>query len=293
MAKNLVINISIPDILLSAADKQAEVEMRNRSELFREALRVYLTGKGNTSDNNSFTNNENKRMREILNFSNYKEQKVFALSCIFRPQPNVVKNLFAGKDSPITNLIENPPHFRYAGWDLQTLDQAKPVAGEFLQVTNGDRKILRVYRDGQIVFAGDENFIGFGVNKENQVNFSVNVLAIAEIIANFVNFTQELSKHLADFPFSVSFKVQFFNPYREEVELIGVNRGNSFSDQIGSLQLDTSEREILVDFDNFKPEKVAYLILAEFFYFFGISEDRFWYVNKETKEINLDFFKDK
>lgn len=293
MAKNVVINISISDTLLKAADKQSEVEMRNRSELFREALRAYLVGKGNTSDNSSFTDNEDIRTREILNFSNYKEQKVFAISCVFRPQPNVIGNLFAGKDSPITNLIENPPHFRYAGWDLQTLDQAKPVAGEFLQVVNGDRKILRVYRDGQIVFAGAQSFIGFGVNKEDQVNFFVNALAIAEIIANFVNFTQELSKHLSDLPSSVSFKVQFFNPNKENVDLIGVSRENPFHDPIGSLQLDTAEREILVDFDNFKPEKVAYLILAEFFYFFGISEDKFWYVNKEIKEINLDFFKEK
>ena len=40
--KTKIINISIPDSLLDEADKMAEAEYRNRSDLFREALRNYI-----------------------------------------------------------------------------------------------------------------------------------------------------------------------------------------------------------------------------------------------------------
>lgn len=40
--KTKVINISIPDQLLDEADKVAQKEYRNRSDLFREALRTYI-----------------------------------------------------------------------------------------------------------------------------------------------------------------------------------------------------------------------------------------------------------
>ncbi|PIR70920.1 MAG: hypothetical protein COU44_02430 [Candidatus Nealsonbacteria bacterium CG10_big_fil_rev_8_21_14_0_10_40_24] len=42
-----IINISIPDSLLADADKLAKIEYRTRSELFREALRGYLSTRAN------------------------------------------------------------------------------------------------------------------------------------------------------------------------------------------------------------------------------------------------------
>ena len=45
--KTKIINISLPDRLLSDADKLAESEYRTRSDLFREALRNYITVRGN------------------------------------------------------------------------------------------------------------------------------------------------------------------------------------------------------------------------------------------------------
>lgn len=48
--KTKVINISIPDRLLSEADKVAKTEYRNRSELFREALRSYILSRKNLTE---------------------------------------------------------------------------------------------------------------------------------------------------------------------------------------------------------------------------------------------------
>lgn len=40
--KTKIINISLPERMLQDADKVAQLESRNRSELFREAMRNYL-----------------------------------------------------------------------------------------------------------------------------------------------------------------------------------------------------------------------------------------------------------
>lgn len=42
-----IINISIPNSLLNEADNLAKAEYRNRSDLFREALRNYIFSKKN------------------------------------------------------------------------------------------------------------------------------------------------------------------------------------------------------------------------------------------------------
>lgn len=292
--KTQTVNISIPDSLLDAADKQAEREHRNRSDLFREALRWYLTEKGSTVFSEVFTGTESKRVSEIVDFASFKDDRIIILSCVFRPQPNRVVDIFAG-NSPVVQLIENPPSFRNAGWDLQTLDRAKPIAGEYLQVVNGDRKVVRIFRDGQIIAAGDSNFFGHGVNKEQDQAFALNGLAIAEFITNFVNFSIKLSEQLDITASTMIFKVRLLNPTREKVKLELVRKdGFPFPETAGEMYLDLVDREVLINLDHeFKFEHIAYLLLAEFFYFFGRRDDEFWYVNKDTKEVNLDFFKEK
>lgn len=48
--KSKIINISIPETLLSLAGEQATKESRSRSELFREALRSYLVTRSGLAD---------------------------------------------------------------------------------------------------------------------------------------------------------------------------------------------------------------------------------------------------
>ncbi len=43
--KSSIINLSLPSELLTKVDRQAEQEDRNRSELLREAVRIYLERK--------------------------------------------------------------------------------------------------------------------------------------------------------------------------------------------------------------------------------------------------------
>lgn len=288
MRKNQVVNITLSDELLKAVDKQAEVEIRNRSELIREAIRMYLKEKNANEIHQTFTTDESSRINDIKNFSDFKDFTTFTISCSFRPQPNQVKEIFAGSDSELIKYIESPTPFRNMGWDMQTLGRTKPVAGEYLQITNGDRKIIRVYRDGQIVFGASEDFFGHGmeINKDDGKVFKFNCMAAAELMSNFVKFSLEIAKYLEKNPNGIIYKIRIFNPNRKMLELVAIN---TFRDKLGELPLDLADREIYIPTDQ-PPEKIAYLIWAEFNYLFGISEDRFLYVNRSDKTMNFDEF---
>ncbi len=288
MDENKTVNISLSKALLNAIDKQAEVEFRNRSDLIREAVRSYIASKGGMNTDHKVTKTEHDRLKSGLEFSNFKEEPVILLSCAFRPQPNSVENIFNG-DSEVVKLVENPPVFRRMGWDLQTLDRAKPIAGEYLEVANGKRKLLRVYRDGQHTFAAGVDFFGHGVNHNSDSKENLNLLSIAECIANFVVFSRQISSKLQNTSGALIFTIVVSNPGRQQLKLHAYDGVST--DEVGVLDLEWAERSIvIVNPDAMSDMKIAYQIYAELCYFFGIRTDQFWYVNKDKQEIDKENF---
>lgn len=78
--KTKIINISIPGSLLSDADKLAQQEYRTRSELFREALRSYISTRRDLNSIYSYGSERAKKQKitpEILNqkISSYRLKK--------------------------------------------------------------------------------------------------------------------------------------------------------------------------------------------------------------------------
>ena len=78
--KTKIINISIPGSLLSDADKLAQKEYRTRSELFREALRIYLSTRLNLNELYNYGENQAKKQKIgpnslNKNIANYRMKK--------------------------------------------------------------------------------------------------------------------------------------------------------------------------------------------------------------------------
>lgn len=295
MDENKTFNISMPKALLDAIDKQAEVEFRNRSDLIREAVRKYIVLNGGMSTGDNLTSTEESRIKNNLNFSNFLVSPTILLSCVFRPQPNSTKDIFTA-NSKIMNLIENPPKLRNMGWDLDTLDRARPVAGEYLQVANGKQKLLRVYRDGQHIFSGGLDFFGHAVNREIELPKYINLLSVAEFIYNFITFSNSLSDDLEKDAKSFIFSIAVSNPMPEgqvinkkTLELQAYD--GLGTEKVGKLELEWVERNIVVKVsDKLTVERIAYLIYSEFCYFFGNRSDELWYVNNDSREIDKNVF---
>jgi len=294
--KNITINISLPKPLLDAVDKQAKTELRNRSELIREAIRSYLL-RAVSEENNTYSKEENARLGRMTELKPLSDDVAIYLSAVLRPQPNSIPELFKGGDSAITQLLENPPTFRRSGWDLRTLDRVKAVAGEYVQLDNGNRKTLKLYRDGQFLFAANHDFLSHGVRKENNENeseFRINSLAVAETITNFTYFIHEYTKQASKEPNKVIVKIRLLNPKKKDLRLISVRRGLSFNEPIGNAVGEESlEREIPITVSkNMNKDMNAYKILAELFYFFGTLDANFRYVNSTEGVVDTKNFRE-
>jgi Arc/MetJ-type ribon-helix-helix transcriptional regulator len=290
---NKTFNISMSKALLDAIDKQAEVEFRNRSDLIREAVRAYITQKGGMSIADNLTTTEDMRVKAALDFADFSTEPTIILSCTSRPQPNSVKDIFTA-GSQAMELLERPPKLRNMGWDLDTLDRARPVAGEFLEVVNGKRKLLRLYRDGQHTFSAGMQFLGHAVNRnvEQPVNF--NLLSVGELITNFVSFSKAISATLEKGSSVSIFTIAVSNPRsqsRKPSSLSLLAYDGIGVEEVGELHLETAERNIVVRAeDNLTVEQIAYLIYSEFCYFFGVRSDEMWYVKKDSREIDKETF---
>lgn len=110
--------------------------------------------------------------------------------------PISIPNFFADQGNPAYDLLVNPPYLRKYGWNLITLDTPRIIKGECWEVKNGDRKVLRLYKDGSIVtrFAADGSFLGWGRTDNAETSNIpesvpvINALALLEVTYEFVSF---------------------------------------------------------------------------------------------------------
>jgi len=94
---------------------------------------------------------------------------------------------FFEENGPYYELLKNPSYLRYSGWNLRTLDTPRLKRGDYWEVTNGERKLLRLYSDGSFVAAAsaDQDFLGWRQEEKPAV---LHALAAIEFVYEFVDF---------------------------------------------------------------------------------------------------------
>jgi hypothetical protein len=117
--------------------------------------------------------------------------------------PRGLTNFFDVGPGTVSALVERPGTFRYAGWNLETLDSARLVDGAYWEVRNGERKHLRVSENGEVVFRAlaDSSFLGWGRDEGDfQQRPRLNSIALVEVTASFVYFIADLLPHFSSSP---------------------------------------------------------------------------------------------
>lgn len=107
------------------------------------------------------------------------------------------------EETSIPHLMKNPPVLRRMGWDLSVADQEYPTAepGAW-EIMNGNRKLLNVTERGEVFSAGTLNrFLNWGLDELAQQSqdygLLINEYALAEYVAMFFSFLQEVSQKLS------------------------------------------------------------------------------------------------
>ena len=234
------------------------------------------------------------RISAIFAIPTLKDRRSFVL--VAQPDsPAEVKKLFESSPGGIRNLLENPPVLRYAGWDLHTLGPSQIVKGERIRTVSGDRKILELYKDGTLLFAGlaDEDFLAWGADDPNRPK--LNPAALVEVIYSFMAFYQEVLKHLDRRPETLTFQICFHNLKKDGIpsyllpyqlgsygQLIGDRRDAPESEAVLEIQISTK---------NFSPEKSAYGLVKEVYLWFGMEPEKIPYVTSDANDKKIDIDK--
>lgn len=192
-------------------------------------------------------------------------------------------------EGTITGLLERPPVLRYAGWSLETLDHAVGMQeGKYRQLANGDRKVLRLYRDGMLVHAvsAGSDFLGWGDPKQYHAKPRILSLAIIEVTYLFCRFYAEVLRDLREPVDKVTIAIRLGrlrSATEAPVRLSAHPPGNAFAfleaqDRHPALA-DTYDHEVTIDAKDFNPAVAAYQVVSEIFMWFGIEADLIPYID--------------
>ncbi|MHB1376041.1 MAG: hypothetical protein ACYCXB_01250 [Candidatus Humimicrobiaceae bacterium] len=206
-------------------------------------------------------------------------------------------NFFVLGNNPLYNLLKNPPYLRYSGWNLLTLDLPKISDGKCWEVKNGDRKTIRLYRDGSLIAIAyaDDSFLGWGQDHNAFLRFPLlNSLAIIEYTYEFVELYKNLLENLPKSK-KVKFKVGIKNAnsreaqklYLKPYEVTAFEYRLDYNDS--SLTPVTSDFYEIVDVfisdEIYNSRYIAFQLVSVFFLHFNIPIDKIPYTKKDDKGI--------
>lgn len=211
-----------------------------------------------------------KRIIDILKVNDMINRKSITLSA-FPESTITINNLFDKTPSSILNKLEKPDIIRNSGWDLQTLDKAKPYNNEFIQVCNGNRKTIRLYKDGNLLFSADQDFWFWPDEK----GIRLNSLALIEGIYNFINFYKSVVNEYSEKNKKFSVICSFFKHHlnnkittlfpghlknyaytNNDNKKLAPNNNNTFHEQ-------------LFNFNTESKDSISYQIIKEIYIWFG------------------------
>jgi hypothetical protein len=229
------------------------------------------------------------------------KKPIFTLSAIPNEQVKI-KNFFSADEKSVKFLLEHPGELRYAGWDLQTLDQAKLIKGDYFEVVNGDRKKIHLYEDGNLVLLADatNNFLCWGRGVDVFLESPrLNPIAVIELTYNFVFFYKKIISHFEQNPEKIKFIVRFNNTVLENGNKLYLNPYS-----VGSYSWVWDDEKYLAPENNMKkevecsideiinePEKCVFQLVNKIYGWFGMTVDKIPLVGeneKKEKIININ-----
>ena len=224
-------------------------------------------------------------MKKHLRMSSISNKRTIVLSALPNPLGEL-RTIFSSSEGSIRRRLEQPPVLRYAGWSLETLDRAKIIRGEMIRVTNGDRKVIDLYRDGSLVFVGlaDNEFLA---HASPPGSYKINPVAIVELVYNFAAFYKLVLEDLKVMPREIMFRVDFKNMHLGGIKnyLIPYASGSAaqlFGTGAKEAPDNDGNRSVMATAEDFNPGHVAYELLREIYLWFGLEEEKIPYTKMES-----------
>lgn len=206
--------------------------------------------------------------------------------------PGQLKTIFGSSADSIRRKLENPPQLRSYGWDLTHHDQARIIKGEAIRVTNGDRKVVDLYRDGMMVAAApaDGSFLAWGRDDGKQ---RLNPLALIEYVYSFLNFYSLVLEDFTTLPSTILIGVEFHHMHLDKTKsTLGPYGLQSIPQQSGTHDKpapdDDKVFQIEVAVEGYNARASVFDVVRDIYLWFGIEEDKIPYFKPEDGVRQLD-----
>jgi len=194
---------------------------------------------------------------------------------------------FYSNESIFFKTLQNPPRLRHYGWNLATLDTPRLKDGEYWELKNGDRKVLRLYSDGSFVVSGliSENFLAWKGGNENEDNEIKNLhaLAVIEFTCEFIELYRIIVQNITKSGTKINelnFKIGIrdlnkdnkigLKPYK--INTFGFMLNGPWEKYIIEKDFFKNTEESLID-GTYDPKYVAYDVIVLLFRQFGVTSD--------------------
>ncbi len=115
----------------------------------------------------------------------------------------------SGEDSA-QFLLTRIPRFRWASFDLSMVSPPAPGPEDSIEVRSGERKLLRLFQDGTMLFRAraDHDFLGWGIEPQAFERFPrLNPLAVVEVHASFMHAYRLVLQQLKTTPDTIFIKL--------------------------------------------------------------------------------------
>lgn len=202
-----------------------------------------------------------------------------------------VQGLFRSQDAEVVRLLESPDQLRRGGWDLSIAGQTEIIRGQLRRKNRSGYKVLQASREGNIMFLarGDEEFLCWASKQRGEGHLAINPIALAEVVYNFVVFSQKVLQFAEPLPASVRFYLQLQN-MRDDAGLATLR-----PDRVGPGTLPMSQAYVAPGPDfateteyplNQVAASVAFTLIKELYLWFGIPVDNIPYADVDAGVID-------
>jgi hypothetical protein len=208
------------------------------------------------------------------------------------------------EQGPLKELIERPGTLRYAGWNMETQEQARIIKGEYLEVAVGDWKTIQLYEDGMLLakVKADADFLAWGSRGDEgfEKRPRLNPLALVEFTYSFVDVFSRTIPHADPQPANSVFQVNIRNTFRAEERLYlnpcGLEAIAHMIDQTRyRASEDNGDVSIQVDTNLVRNNvpRAAYLFVERIYLWFGVPVNQIPYTAGEgdAKVIDVDMLR--
>lgn len=219
------------------------------------------------------------------------------------PSGNRVRRFFDRDEESAASTLERPPTFRWAGFDLRTMDTARLISDDCLEVRAGERKVLQLYQDGTLVAkaAADASLLGWGLDEAVFARIPrLNPVPVVEWHLAFAHTYRRLIAMLRARPESIRFRMELHNArvggnrlfltqyYERGIQNVhNPHRYQVFADN--PAEDVTWAAGLLID----EPDFVAYLLVEKFASFFDMPPEDIPFVKTigQRRVIDVDAIK--